>query len=137
MKITPEIIADFRSEFGSTFTDSAKWGDDVLYWALCRADSETGGSVWGAYRLGECHNFKRRGMYLFAAAALVNFFGDDPSGPVAGQARLNTAGKSVGDESTQYRVAAMMDAGDDFLTYSVFGQEFYRIRRGTMGARAV
>lgn len=137
MKITSEIIEDFRGEFGVTFVDPNKWTDEILYWALCRADSETGGSPWGPYKLGDCHNFKRRGMYLYAAAMIVNFFGDSPGAPVSGIARLNTAAKSVGDESIQYRVAAMMDAGNDFLTYSAYGQEFYRIRKYTMGARAI
>jgi hypothetical protein len=65
-------------------------------------------------------------------------YGDDPAQPIDPNARLNVAGKSVGDESIQYRVASMMDAGNDFLTYTTFGQEFYRLRkRAYLGARAV
>lgn len=138
MNITPEIIADFRQYFDGQFSDDQKWSGKLLSDVLCMADSETGGSGWGPFKIDACHNFKRRGMYLYAAAYLTNFYGDDPASGISPEARLNVAGKSVGDESIQYRVASMMDAGNDFLTYSVYGQEFYRLRRRAgMGARAV
>ncbi len=138
MQITPEIIADFRSYFNGQFSDAQKWSDELLKDVLCQADSETGVMEWGPFKVGDCHNFKRRGMYHFAAAYLTNFYGDDPADGISSEAHLNVAGKSVGDESIQYRVAAMMDAGNDFLTFTAYGQEFYRLRRRAYrGARAL
>lgn len=139
MNITDVILADFRAwPIGkSAFSDLSQFPDDLLHEALCAADSETGGSGWGAYQ-AKCGNFKRNGMYYYAAAWLATFFPQGVDGDMAGEARLNTASKSVGDESISYRVAAMMDAGNDFLTFTVFGQQFYRLRRRAgMGARAV
>lgn len=138
MQITPEVILDFRSYFNGEFSDAQKWSDELLREVLCQADSETGGKGWGRFKLGDCHNFKRRGMYHYAAAYLSNFYGGDPADGISSEAHLNVAGKSVGDESIQYRVAAMMDAGNDFLTFTVYGQEFYRLRkRAYLGARAL
>lgn len=137
MKITSDLITSFRNEFRGTFSDASEWPDSIIIEALCEADSETGGSGWGTY-VDECGNFKRRGMFYYAAHYLAFIYGDDPSAPISGIARLNTQSKQVGDESISYRVAAMMDAGNDALTYTVFGQQFYRMRRrAAMGARAV
>ncbi len=137
MQITPDVVADFRNYFNGQFSDAAKWSDDTIKEVLCEADAETGGSGWGVFALG-CDNFKRRGMYLYAAHWLTFFYGDNPPNGVGGIARLNTQAKQVGDESISYRVAAMMDAGNDALTYTVYGQQFYRLRRRAgMGARVV
>lgn len=137
MQITPAIVADFRTFLNGQFADEDKWPDDIIIDVLCEADAETGGSGWGAFEL-DCNNFKRRGMYLFAAHWLTFFYGDNPANGVGGIARLNTQSKSVGDESISYRVASMMDAGNDALTYTVYGQQFYRLRRRAgMGARVI
>ena len=137
MQITPAIVDDFRTFVNGQFGDKDKWSDDVITEVLCEADAETGGSGWGAFEL-DCNNFKRRGMYLFAAHWLTFFYGDNPANGVGGIARLNTQSKQVGDESISYRVAAMMDAGNDALTYTVYGQQFYRLRRRAgMGARVI
>lgn len=138
MQITPEVVLDFRSYFNGEFSDAQKWSDELLREVLCQADSETGGRGWGRFKLADCHNFKRRGMYHYAAAYLTNFYSNDPADGISSEAHLNVAGKSVGDESIQYRVAAMMDAGNDFLTFTAYGQEFYRLRkRAYLGARAL
>lgn len=137
MDITPAIIADFRTAFNGQFSDADKWPDDMIEDVLCEADAETGGSGWGAFAL-DCDNFKRCGMYLFAAHWLTFFYGNNPANGIGGIARLNTQSKQVGDESISYRVAAMMDAGNDALTYTVYGQQFYRLRRRAgMGARVI
>lgn len=137
MNITADVITDFRNYFNGQFSDTQKWSDDIISDVLCEADAETGGSGWGAFAL-DCNNFKRRGMYLFAAHWLTFFYGDDPANGIGGIARLNTQSKQVGDESISYRVAAMMDAGNDALTYTVYGQQFFRLRkRAGMGARVV
>lgn len=137
MQITPAIVTDFRTFLNGQFSDEGKWPDDIIIDVLCEADAETGGSGWGAFAL-ECDNFKRRGMYLFAAHWLTFFYGDNPANGVGGIARLNTQSKQVGDESISYRVASMMDAGNDALTYTVYGQQFYRLRRRAgMGARVI
>lgn len=137
MQITPAIVTDFRTFLNGQFADEDKWPDDIIIDVLCEADAETGGSGWGAFEL-DCNNFKRRGMYLFAAHWLTFFYGDNPANGVGGIARLNTQSKQVGDESISYRVASMMDAGNDALTYTVYGQQFYRLRRRAgMGARVI
>ena len=139
MNIDIDIITDFRTwPLGmNAFGDTTKFPNSLIQYALCEADSETGSRRWGVYQ-SECHNLKQRGMFYYAAAWLTTFFPDGNDAPVAGEARLNVASKSVGDESIAYRVAAMMDAGNDFLTYTVFGQQFYRLRKRVgMGALAV
>lgn len=139
MIITPEIMADFRAwPLGNKFfSDNTKFPDELIAEALAEADSETGGSGWGAYQM-EAHNFKRKGMYYFAAAWLQNNFPAGVNGSSSGEARLNIAEKSVGDESVSYRVPSIMEVGDDWLTWSIFGQQFFRLRkRAGMGARAV
>lgn len=138
MEITPAILAEFRAYFNGRYSDAAIWPDALMYDVLYNADFETGGSGWGPYDTGHPYSFKKHGMFLWAAAYLSSMYGDDPAQPIAPEARLNVAGKSVGDESIQYRVASMMDAGNDFLTYTTFGQEFYRLRkRAYLGARSV
>lgn len=138
MIITPEILAEFRAYFGGRYSDAAIWPVGLMYDTLAAADFETGGSGWGPYYTGMPYSLKKHGMFLYAAAYLTTFYGDDPSAPIDGNAALNVAQKSVGDESIGYRVASMMDAGNDFLTFTKFGQEFYRLRkRACLGARAV
>lgn len=137
MNVTPEMIDQFRTEMFA-FADPVKWPDALITQALCEADAETGSSRWGSYG-AECNNFKRRGMFYFAAHWLATNYGT--AGVVAdpnSEARLNVASKSVGDESISYRVPKMMDVGDDWLTYTVYGQQFYRLRRRAgMGAIAL
>jgi hypothetical protein len=135
--ITQAMIDSFRAEFFA-FSDVTKWPDALISCALCEADAETGSSRWGAYE-DECHNFKRRGMFYFAAHWLSTNYGTagvtaDP----ASEARLNVQSKSVGDESIEFRVPKMMDVGSDWLTFTVYGQQFYRLRRRAgMGAIAL
>ena len=136
VEITPALIGCFRYEMRA-FQEPATFPSDIISMALSAADHETGGSGWGPFG-DEPFNLKRRGMFLFAAAWMTALYGQDATQSPAGEARLNIAAKSVGDESIQYRVAAMMDAGNDFLTYSIYGQEFYRIRpRAYLGAMAL
>lgn len=139
MIITSEILAAFRADpLLSAFTDATKWPDDLITEALCEADTETGSSRWGAFELA-CDNFKWRGMQYFAAHWLAtNFSTLGSTSTPASEARLNVAQKSVGDESIAYRVPAMMDAGTDWLTYTNYGQQFYRLKkRAGMGAKVV
>lgn len=139
MEITPEIIAAFRADpLLLAFTDVTKWPDALIAEALCEADRETGSSRWGSFEL-TCCNFKWRGMKYFAAHWLATNFGTaGVTTPPASEARLNVAQKAIGDESIGYRVAQMMDAGNDWLTYTNYGQQFYRLKkRAGMGAKAV
>lgn len=137
MVITQAMIDSFRVEFPA-FSDPVKWPDALISCALCEADAETGSSRWGAYD-NECHNFKRRGMFYFAAHWLATNYGiagvtADPSS----DARLNVQSKSVGDESIEYRVPSMMRVGDDWLTFTNYGTQFWRLRRRAgMGAVAL
>lgn len=139
MDITPAIITSFRTDLRfKAFSDTTKWPDALITDALFEGDAETGSNRWGDYQ-DEGHNFKRRGMFYFAAHWLATNYGTagvtvDP----ASEARLNVASKGVGDESISYRVPKMMDVGDDWLTYTVYGQQFYRLRRRAgMGAIAL
>ncbi|WP_277593611.1 DUF4054 domain-containing protein [Pseudomonas chlororaphis] len=139
MDITPEMIAAFRADpLMKAFIDETKWPDTMVAEALCEADTETGSPRWGAFELA-CCNFKWRGMKYFAAHWLATNFGSLGAGGTPNpEARLNVAEKSVGDESIAYRVPSMMNAGTDWLTYTNYGQQFYRLKkRAGMGAKAV
>lgn len=139
MIITPEMIAAFRSNrLMKAFIDPVKWPDEYIVEALCEAGTETGSSRWGALEL-TCDNFKWRGMQYFAAHWLATNFSTLGSTAAPGSdARLNVAQKAVGDESIAYRVPQMMDAGTDWLTYTNFGQQFYRLKkRAGTGAKVV
>jgi hypothetical protein len=140
MEITAAIVTSFRTRYPE-FSDIGKWSDTVVTRALCEGDVETSGRGWGAYD-DECHNFKQRGMFLFSAHWLVSTYGDtgDVANPdyVDYTARLNLSGKSVGDESVQYRITAIQATGDDWLSTTIYGTQFLRLRpRASMGARAV
>ena len=124
----------------TAFASDTKWPDDLIQSALYEAEAETESSRWGAYE-DDPRNFRNRGVRLFAAAWLVNNYGDKGTGSTVsetGEARLNVASKSVGDESVAYRVPSMMEVSDDWLTWSHYGQQYYRLRkRAGMGALAV
>ena len=137
--ITAEVISAFRDDMAA-FTDDTNWPDDIVEQALCEADAETGGRGWGTFKL-ECRNFKKRGMFYYAAHWLATTYIDQTAADasnVSPSARLNVASKSVGDESVQYRVGALQDTADDWLSLTNYGVQFYRMRkRAAMGARAL
>lgn len=137
--IDAALIASFRLA-QPAFTDVVKWPDSVVTGALCEADSETGGKGWGAFE-DICSNFKRRGMFFFAAHWLsITYLSGDASDPsvISPTARLNTAAKSVGDESITFRVGAIQSTEDDWLSLSNYGVQYLRLRRRAgMGALAV
>lgn len=137
--ITAEVITSFRA-VQRAFTDAVKWPDDVVEQALCEADAETGGKRWGAYD-DECRNLKQRGMFYYAAHWLATTYltqtASDASA-ISPTARLNVAAKSVGDESVTYRVGAIQDTEEDWLSLTNYGVQFLRLRRRVgMGAVAV
>lgn len=138
MIIDADVIAAFRiSPLGHAFTDIVKYPDSLVQYALCEADTETGSPRWGAYQ-EDCHNLKQRGMFLYAAAWLGSNYANGIEGAPDLEARLNVASKSVGDESIAYRVPAMLEVNNDWLTYTAAGQQFYRLRKRVgMGAKAV
>lgn len=138
--ITPELIAAFRAS-QLAFSDAAKWPDEVVQEAFCEAFPEVGGRGWGVLDITDCQNFKRRGMFYFAAHWLSVTYTDagaaDPTN-INSTARLNVAAKSVGDESVTYRVGAMQRTEDDWLSLTNYGVMYLRLRRRAgMGARAV
>lgn len=141
MDITTDVIVDFRTwPLGmQAFSDTVKYPDSLIQYALCEADTETGSCRWGAYE-AECHNLKQRGLFYYAAHWLSVYY-PAPNGidsDANQEARLNVASKTVGDESISYRVPAMMEVSDDWLTWSVYGQQYYRLRKRVgMGALAV
>jgi len=137
--ITPGLIQSFRTA-QPAFSDSVKWPDSVIDQALCEADAETGGKRWGAFE-DICSNFKRRGMFFYAAHWLAStYLNQDASDPsnISPIARLNVSGKSVGDESIQYRITQIESTGTDWLSTTNYGVQFIRLRkRAGMGAVAV
>jgi hypothetical protein len=139
--ITPELTAAFR-ESQPAFADVVKWPDDVVSMALCEAMAECGGRGWGVLDLTNCGNFKRRGVFLYAAHWLSITYNSgsgatDPAN-IDAAARLNLAGKSVGDESITYRITSIQSAEDDFLSLTLYGVQYLRLRRrAAMGARVV
>jgi hypothetical protein len=136
MEITPEIIASFRTRYPA-FTDP-EWDDASVTIALCEGDAETGGRGWGAY-LDDCHNFKQRGMFLYAAHYLATMH-PNGSSSTSGGAKWAQSGKSVGDESVSNNNGSLGNApvGDSWLASTSFGQQWLRLRRRAgMGARAV
>lgn len=138
MFIDAYVIAAFRiSPYGHAFTDTTKYPDSLIQYALCEADTETGGVRWGPYQ-EDCHNLKQRGMFLYAAAWLGSNFVNGIDGAPEIEARLNVASKSVADESIEYRVPQMLEVNNDWLTFTAAGQQFYRLRKRVgMGALAV
>lgn len=138
MIIDAYVITAFRiSPLGHAFADTVKYPDSLVQYALCEADTETGSPRWGKYQ-EDCHNLKQRGMFLYAAAWLGSNYANGIDGAPDLEARLNVASKSVGDESISYRVPAMLEVNNDWLTYTAAGQQFYRLRKRVgMGAVAV
>lgn len=139
MIIDIDVITDFRIwPLGmQAFADTTKFPDSLIRYALCEADSETGSSRWGIYQ-AECHNLKQRGLFYYAAHWLSVYYPNGVDSETNQEARLNVASKTVGDESISYRVPAMMEVSDDWLTWSVYGQQYYRLRKRVgMGALAV
>lgn len=137
--INADIVAAFRESMAA-FTSDADWPSDIVEQALYEADAETGGKGWGGFK-NEPRNFKRRGMFYYAAhwlsSTYLNQTAADASN-ISPSARLNVASKSVGDESVQYRVGALQDTADDWLSLTNYGVQFYRMRkRAAMGARVV
>lgn len=138
MEITNEVIESFRG-FLKAYTDPTKWPEDIVLEALEEADAETGGRWWGAFE-NTARNFKRRGMFYYAAHWMASMYGKNALNPenIDPASRLNTSGKSVGDESTEYRITAMEATGNDWLSTTVYGQQYWRLRRRAgMGALAV
>jgi len=141
MEITLEIIALFRTQVPA-FADETKWPDNIVTIALCEGDAETGGSGWGGYD-EDCHNFKQRGMFAYAAHWLTTYY---PTGTAAndesqsGAANYPVASKSVGDESISFNNGNVseLSAGDAWFASTSWGQQFLRLRkRAGMGAKAV
>ena len=145
MEITPEIIQSFRDAY-PYFSDAADWPDNILSKALCEGDVETGGSGWGAYQ-DDCHNFKQRGMFLYAAHWLTVMYprkfdsgdstgGESGSGGVVGGA---VSSKAVGDESISFAINAVdVGSAQSWLGSTGWGTQFLMLkRRAGMGARVV
>lgn len=141
VEITQEIIDAFR-DAKPAFGDVTKWPNSVIEDALCEAFPECGGRGWGSFVLEDCQNFKRRGVFLYAAHWLSVEYttgngATDPSA-INATARLNVAAKSVRDESVTYRIGAIQKTADDYLSLTNYGVQYLRLRlRAGMGARAV
>ena len=140
IEITPEILAAFRLS-QRAFSNIVKWPDEALTEAFCEAFPECGGRGWGAFDVDDCQNFKRRGVFYYAAHWLsVTYTDSGAANPddVTSVARLNVASKSVGDESITFRVGAIQTTQEDFLSLTNYGVQYLRLRRrASMGARAV
>ena len=137
--INADVVTSFRESMAA-FTSDLDWPSDIIEQALCEADAETGGKDWGAFK-NEPRNFKRRGMFYYAAhwlsSTYLNQTAADASN-ISPTARLNIASKSVGDQSVTYRVGQMQSTEDDFLSLTNYGVQYLRLRkRAGIGARVV
>lgn len=138
--ITAEIIAAFRAS-QRAFTSETTWSDAVVTDALNEAFPECGGRRWGSFDVKDAQNFKRRGVFYYAAHWLSVTYTDsgaEDETAITSSARLNVASKSVGDESLSYRVTAMEETSTDWLTLTNYGVQYLRLRnRVNKGAMAV
>ena len=140
MEITPEIIELFRTNYPE-FSDDTTYPDAIVTQALCEGDAESGGCGWGVYDV-DCHNFKQRGMFLYAAHWLFSRY---PNGATAPSSTVNQGSafsansKSVGDESVSFDAGSNdISFGAAWLKSSMYGQQFLMLKgRAGMGARAV
>lgn len=135
MTITGVEVAAFKVAFPA-FSSFDEWPDTVITSALIEGDAESGGSGWGGY-VDDPANFKRRGMFLFAAHWLASTYpkGASDVSAQSGSAKKIVSAKSVGDESVSYAVEV---GSNGWLSSTSFGQQFVRLRRRAgMGARAV
>lgn len=139
--LTPDaaMIAAFRDRMKG-FTSTDDWPDEIIEDSLCEAIEETSKARWGEYA-DECGNFRQRGIFYFAAHWLSSMYllgtASDPSA-IPSAARLNLSGKSVGDESVQYRITAIESTMNDWLSTTIYGVQFMRLRnRAGMGAVAL
>lgn len=140
MDITAEVITSFRTAY-PVFSNVTTWPDVTLNIALCEGDVETGGKGWGGYE-DDCHNFKQRGMFLYAAHWLAVTYpnGASTAENSNGAATFAVQSKSVGDESITYATGSLNSAplGDTWLASTSYGQQWMRLRRRAgMGALAV
>lgn len=112
------------------FASPVDWSDETLTLMLTEADAETSNRCWGEFRLEDDRCLKKRGMYNFAGHLLSSFYGSSANDPTAveASARLNIASKSIGDESVSYRITAMEKTTDDYLSTTIYGVTFMRLR---------
>lgn len=142
MDITAQVLTDFR-EWYPEFVSVVDYPDAALTRALCIADQETGSKRWGAYDVAKC-NIKPRGLFAYAAhyTAMRELTENAAAGGVAMSPTGTVSGKSVGDESVSYAVAAPASLAEQAqygdLSSTTYGQEFLRLRRRvSMGAIVV
>jgi hypothetical protein len=131
------IVTDFRDE-QDEFSDVNLYPDKVIKKCLFRSNQEIG-ARWGSFKLGDPTSFARQGLFLFASHWLViNYRGSAASSANIKQgAQLNVASKSVGDESVNYRITAMQDTEDDWLSVTNYGVQFLRLRSMIIGGVSV
>ena len=127
VKITPQIVADFRVYY-SAFSTLSLWPDDAVIRALEEADAETG-PRWGKYRTAPA-SIKARGMYAYTAHRLLMWKRAEEEEDAG--ALYAVSSKSVGDESTSFAVPTV--SADDLvrdgdLPMTQHGVEFLRLRR--------
>ena len=126
------MLDSFRQQYPA-FDD---FDDFLVEDALLEGECECGGKRWGSY-VDERKNFKRRGIFLYAAHVLASSYGDDGA-TMLGAAQYAVSAKSVGDESVTFATGSTTSAGDAWLATTLFGQQWLRLRkRAGMGAIVV
>lgn len=135
VKITPQIVADFRT-YCPAFANATLWPDDTVIRALEEADAETG-ARWLKYRAKPA-SLKARGMYAYAAHRLIMWKRAEEEEDAG--ALYAVSSKSVGDESTSYAVPSV--SSDDLilngdLPMTQHGVEFLRLRRRASAGPAI
>lgn len=130
VNVNSDVVADFRRMLPA-FSDPNEWPAQIIEQFLIEADGETGASAWGEFKIGDMRSNKRKGMFYFCAHQLASFYGESANDPsaVESSARLNIASKSIGDESVSYRITAMENTSDDYLSTTIYGVNYVRLRR--------
>lgn len=139
MDITQDVIDDFRFEMRD-FRDVSRWPDEDVETALYEAKPEAGGPRWGKFKVGDRDSKARKALYLLAAHYLSLTYPDSTAADgavVRTSTPLNIASKSVGDTSLAYRVGEMQSAEDDYLSTTIYGTRFLKLRQNIAGGVAL
>lgn len=134
-------IDQFTEKFRESmpaFNNTEIWQKEVIDSSIYEAFFEIG-SRWGVLNLNYKTNYACKGLFLLTAHILTNIYGQNPSSTKKDEAKFNSdakmniSSKSVGDESVSFRITAMQDTGNDWLSTSNYGVKFLRLRANLIG----
>ena len=121
-------VAGFRTYFGVIFADEQAWPTDFIQLHLDDCMIEVRPCVFGKYYL--------RALYYLTAHYIVMYKDINnkallvgPNSTAFASAKGVISSKSVGDLSMSMEMPEYNKTSDDkFLAYTIFGQEFIRLR---------